>query len=117
MTEQLIITNKKAKESQNENQHTHLSLPCRLHNVLQGIEEGETAMNCKETTRLDTSDIETGFDDIGGGLAPRPPYRPAPPLPDPYDGRTEWLVSEGCVGVALLSLATTIISLILLKGK
>ena len=74
-------------------------------------------MNCKETTRMDTSDIETGFDDIGGGLAPLPPYSPVPPLPDPYDGRTERLVSEGCVGVALLSLATTIISLILLKGK
>ena len=71
-------------------------------------------MNCKETTRLDMPDI--GFDDIEDGTSVMQPHWPLPPAPIPTDTRRDW-VSEGCVCVALLSLATTIISLILLKGK
>ena len=73
-------------------------------------------MNCKEPTRLDMPDIGTMPDDSGREPAPCPPVRPVPPLPFPDEGVRDW-VSEGCVCVALLSLATTVISLIMLKGK
>ena len=71
-------------------------------------------MKFKEPTRPDTPDI--GFDDTEGGTSDMQPHWPLPPAPIPKDSRHDW-VSEGCVCVALLSLATTIISLILLKGK
>ncbi len=65
----------------------------------------------------DTSDENVGRIARDGTCRwPSTPFPPWPPAPPPRDDGHDW-VSEGCVGVALLSLATTVISLLMLKGK
>ena len=73
-------------------------------------------MNYTEKTQMDMPDIDIIGDEGGEENEPwpqhRPPVRPIPPIP-PINSR----VVEGCVCIALLSLTSTVISLLMLKGK
>ena len=73
-------------------------------------------MNYKEKTQMNMPDIDI----IGGeGGVENDPWTHPPirPIPSPMDGGRNSHVTEGCVCVALLSLATTVISLLMLKAK
>lgn len=65
-------------------------------------------MNYEEKMQMDMPDMDIiGDEDLP--LPQRPPVRPIPPI----NSR----VVEGCVCIALLSLTSTVISLLMLKGK
>ena len=74
-------------------------------------------MNYKEKTQMDMPDIDIIGDEGGEETLPWPHRPPVRPIPSPMDGGRNSRVTEGCVCIALLSLATTVISLLILKAK
>ena len=74
-------------------------------------------MNYREKTQMDMPDIDYWGDEGDGETSPWPNRPPVMPTPDPMDEGRDARLNEGCICIALLSLSTTVISLLMLKGK
>ena len=70
----------------------------------------------EEKMQMDMPDIDIIGDESGEENAPCP-HPPVKPIPSPMDDGRNSHVTEGCVCIALLSLTTTVISLLMLKAK